>query len=270
MTTRNDIPSDSEQVLIATRYELEKHFQSRAFIGIVGLVLTVVTLMTVAMPLLGLDFSNDAVEFIQNYLTWIEIIVLIAAVAFASGALSSEFEKRTGLLMFPQPVKRTTYLMGKYLSSIIMTAIALGIYYLLVSLLSLAIVGTVPVTIFISFGIAVLYGAAVCAVAFLFSAMLKTNTAAIVATVLTFLMVMTIVSSLLSMSGVDPFFLASNAAGTISYSMQNPYPVTHTTLMGDLSSTTFVPSEAGSAMVLIGYIAVSLLVSAGLFRRKQF
>ncbi|HEY3420143.1 MAG TPA: ABC transporter permease [Methanomassiliicoccales archaeon] len=270
MTTRNDIPSDLEQVLISTRYEVEKHLQSRAFVGIIALVMAVLALMTVAMPALGLSFSSNAVDFVQNYTTWIEIIVLIAAVAFASGALSSEFERRTGLLMFPQPVKRTTYLMGKYLSSIIMTGVALGIYYVLVSLMSLAIVGSIPGAILISFGLAMLYGAAVCAVAFLFSALLKTNTAAIVATVLTFLMVMTIVSQLLSMSGVDPFFLASNASGTISFSLQDPYPVTHTTLMGDMSSTTFVPSETGAAMVLIGYIVVSLLVSTVLFRRKQF
>jgi ABC-2 type transport system permease protein len=270
MTTRNDVPSDTEQVVIATRYELEKHFQSRAFIGIIGLVVAVITLMTVIRPLLGLSFPSDAVEFVQGYLTWVDIIVLIGAVAFASGALSSEFEKRTGLLMFPQPVKRTTYLLGKYLSSIIMTAMAMGLYYVLVSVLSLVIVGTVPGAILISFGFAMLYGAAVCAVAFLFSALLKTNTASIVATVLTFLMVMTIVSSLLSMSGVDPFFLASNAASVISYTLQSPYPVTHTTMMGDMSSTTFIPSEAGAALVLLCYVVISLVIAAIMFRRKQF
>ena len=270
MTTRNDIPNDSQQVLIATRYELEKHFQSRAFIGIIAMILAVLTLETVVRPLLGLDFPSDAPAFVQGYLDLITLIVLIAAVAFASGALSSEFEKRTGLLMFPQPVKRTTYLLGEYLSSVIMTGIALGIYYGIVAVLSLGITGAVPLAIVISYGLALLYASAVCAVAFLFSALLRTSTASIVATVLTFLMVMTILSGVLAMSGVDPSFLASNAAGTIGYSLQSPYPVTHTSMMGDMSTTTFIPSEAGAALVLIGYMAVSLLLSAVLFRRKQF
>jgi ABC-2 type transport system permease protein len=221
-------------------------------------------------PALGLAFPSDAVAFVQDYLNWVEIIVLIGAVAFASGALSSEFEKRTGLLMFPQPVKRTTYLMGKFLSSIIMLAIALGIYYLLVSLLSLAIAGAIPGAILLSFGFAMLYGAAVCAVAFLFSAILKTNTAAIVATVLTFLMVMTIVGQLLSISGVDPFFMASNAAGTISYSLQDPYPITHASMMGDMTMTTFIPTQTGAVLVLLSYIIVSLVIAAVMFRRRQF
>lgn len=270
MTTRSDVPSDLEQIAVVTRYELEKHYQSRAFLGIMALILVVISLMTVIRPLLGLDFPTDPVLFVQDYLTWIQIIVLIGAVAFASGALASEFEKRTGLLMFPQPVKRTVYLVGKYLSSITVLAIALGIYYILVSILSLIIVGGVPGSILGSFGFALLYGAAVCAVAFLYSAMLKTNTAAIVATVLTFLMVMMIVGQLLSMSGVDPFFLASNAAGAISYSLESPYPVTHATSMMGTTSTTYIPTEMGAAVVLLCYIIVSMVMAAILFKRRQF
>lgn len=270
MTTRNDIPTDAQQVMIATRYELEKHFQSRAFIGIVAMVLAVLTLETVVRPLLGLEFPSNAADFVQGYLDLISLIILIGAVAFASGSLSSEFEKRTGLLMFPQPVKRTSYLLGKFISSVIMSGVALGIYYGIVSVLCLAIVGTVPGTILISFGFALLYASAVCAVAFLFSSLLRTNTASIVATVLTFLMVMTLVSSLLSMSGVDPFFMASNAGEVISYSLLNPYPVTHSVMMGDVSSTTFVPSELTAALVLLVYVGISLVISAVMFRRKQF
>jgi ABC-type transport system involved in multi-copper enzyme maturation permease subunit len=100
--------------------------------------------------------------------------------------------------------------------------------------------------------------------------MLKTNTAAIVATVLTFLMVMMIVGQLLSMSGVDPFFLASNAAGAISYSLESPYPVTHATSMMGQTSTTYIPTELGAAVVLLCYIVVSMVIAAILFKRRQF
>ncbi|MDW5563500.1 MAG: ABC transporter permease [Methanomassiliicoccus sp.] len=275
MTSWQDVPSDFQQIGVTTRYEMEKHFQSRGFLGIMGLIGVVITLMTVIRPLLGLDFSSDAVSFVNDYTTWVQIIVLIGAVAFASGALSSEFEKRTGLLMFPQPVKRTTFLVGKYLSSTIVMALALGVYYLAVSILSLAIVGSVPETIVLSYGFAVLYGMAVCAVAMLFSSILKTNTAAIVATVLTFLMVMTLVTQLLAMSHIDPFFMTSNAGDVISYSLQSTYPTTYTTTThtpngGNIASTTYIPTEATAALVLLGYVVVSLLVANVLFKRRQF
>lgn len=275
MTEWKDTPSDLEQVAITTRYELEKSFQSRGFYGIMGLIVVVIALMTIARPLLGLDFSDDAVTFVQDYAMWVEIIVLIGAVAFASGALSSEFEKRTGLLMFPQPVKRTTYLVGKYLSSIIVMALALGIYYIVVGILSAAIVGDVPGTMLVSYGFAVLYGMAVCAVAMLFSSILKTNTASIVATVLTFLMVMTIVGQLLSMSNIDPFFMTSNAGGAISYSLESPYPSSFTSTSytpdgGSSNSTTYVPSEIAAVAVLLSYVVVSLMAANVLFKRRQF
>ncbi len=275
MTSYMDAPSDLKQIWVTTRYEMEKHFQSRGFLGMMGLIAVVITLMTAIRPLLGLEFPSDAVSFVSDYTTWVQIIVLIGAVAFASGALSSEFEKRTGLLMFPQPVKRTTFLIGKYLSSTIVVALALGAYYLAVSILSLAIVGGVPGTIVLSYGFALLYGMAVCAVAMLFSSILKTNTASIVATVLTFMMVMTLVEQLLSISNIDPFFMASNAGNAISYALQSPYPVTYTTtLNGPVGSamtlTTYIPTGITATLVLLGYAAISLVLANTLFKRRQF
>ena len=172
--------------------------------------------------------------------------------------------------MLPQPVKRTTYLLGKYIASVVMTATAMGIYYVMVIALSLGIIGSVPGAIVVLFGFVVLYGAAVCAVALLFSSILRTNTAAIVTTFLTLLMVMTIIASVLSLSNADPIFIASNAAGVISYSLQSPYPVTHSSMVGDMSSTTFIPSESGAALVLFAYVVISLLAATVMFRRKQF
>jgi len=264
-----------EQIMVTTQYEMKKSFQSRGFYGIIGLIAVVIGLMTVARPLLGVDFPSDGVTFIQDYVTWVQIIVLIGAVAFSSGAISSEFEKRTGLLMFPQPVKRETYLMGKYLSSIIVVALALGAYYAVVSVLSFAIAGDVPATIFLSYGFAVLYAMAVCAVATLFSSVLRTNTASIVATVLTFLVIMALVAQLLSMSNIDPFFMTSNAGEAISYSLESPYPSTYTstTHMPDGSTsdfTTYIPSELAAVGVLLGYVAASLLLANVMFKRRQF
>ncbi len=270
MAVRQTVPSDMEQIGLVARYEIEKSLQSRAFMGIMGLMMAVIALMTLVRPLLGISFSGDPITFVQDYLNWIEILVLIGAVAFASGALSSEFEKRTGLLMFPQPVKRTTYLAGKFLSSIIILAGALGVYYVIVCLLSLMITGGIPAAILLSYGFALLYAAAVCAVAFLLSSILKTSTASIVATVLIFLMVMNIIEQLLIMSSIDPAFLISNVAGAISYSLQSPYPSTYTGVdFRGQPSTVFIPTEAGSVLVMIGYIAVSMVIAAIMFKRRE-
>lgn len=271
MTTREDTPSDVQQVCIVTRYEIEKHMQSRAFIGIMALVSLILVLLTVIRPILGLDFASDSASFVSDYVSWVEILILIGAVAFASGALSSEFEKRTGLLMFPQPIKRETYLIGKYLSTLVVIGAALGVYYIVVAVLSLAITGGVPATIMLSFGFAMIYTMAACAVAFLFSSILKTNTASIVAMVLVFMMVFSIVGALLAMSNVDPFFMPSNAAGVISYSLEDPYPVSSTTQMGmNMTTTTYVPSELGATLVLLGWTVGSLVVAVVAFKRRQF
>ncbi|MFA5311892.1 MAG: ABC transporter permease [Methanomassiliicoccales archaeon] len=272
MTTRNDLPSDIEQIAITTRYELEKHFQSKAFFGIMALAFVTIALMTAVRPLLGLDFPSDAMTFVHEYLIWAPFIVLIGAVAFASGALSSEFEKRTGLLMFPQPIKRTVYLIGKFISVLIVMALVMAFYYIAASLLSLIVLGSVPATIMVSFGFVILYCMAVCGVAFLFSSLLRTGTAAIVATILTFLMVMTVTAQLLTTSGIDPFFMATKAGEAITYSLEDPYPLTHmvTDTMGGMTITSYIPSEMGAILVLLGYSIISMTIAGFMFKRRQF
>ncbi len=255
---------------VVTRYELEKHFKSKGFIGIVVVILLILTLMTAVKPLLGVDFPTDPVEFVSDYVNWITIIVLIGAVAFASGSIVSEFEKRTGLLMFPQPVKRITYLLGKFVSTMIIVTAALALYYLIVAVLCLGIVGSVPSTMLPSFGFAVLYGFAVCGVAYLLSSILKTSTGAIVATVLLFLMVMPILDPLFSMAGVDPFFLASNASGAIMYSLETPYPETYTMMMpGGGEVTSYIPTQLTAALVLVSYGLAGLIASVFVFKKRQ-
>jgi len=261
---------DLMQAGVVTRYELEKHFKSKGFIGIAAVILLIIVLMTAVKPLLGIDFATDPVDFVSDYVNWVAIIVLIGAVAFASGSIVSEFEKRTGLLMFPQPVKRFTYLLGKFASTMIVVTAALALYYLIVAVLCLGIVGSVPSTMLVSFGFAVLYGFAVCGVAYLLSSILKSSTGAIVATVLLFLMVMPILDPLLSMAGIDPFFLASNASGAIGYSLETPYPETFTmTMPHGAELITYIPTQLTAAAVMLVYGIAGVIGSAFVFKKRQ-
>lgn len=267
--TKMGPPSDLKQVRTVARYELRKHMRSKGVVGMAAIVVAVIALMTLIPPMLGEDHSDDPVEFVQGYLAWIELIILVGAVAFASGSIVSEFDKRTGLLMFSQPVKRSTFLAGKFLATGIVLAVMVGLYYLVVSALSLAITGSVPSLMSISFGFALLYGLAMSSVAYLFSSMLKTGTAATILTVITFLMILPMVTGLLSVAGVDPWPLVSHAADAVTCSLEDPYPVTSVGEMGRMTMTNYVPTQGLAALVMLAYAVIPVPLTWSFMRRRE-
>jgi ABC-2 type transport system permease protein len=263
------LPSDVDQVFIVSRYELRKNLRSKGVVGMLAIIVLVVTLITVLPPLLGNDYSEDAAEFAKGYVDWTELIILVGVVAFACSSLVSEFDKRTGLLIFPQPVKRTTYLLGKFIATMVIVAGAVCLYYIAVVFLSMAIVGEVSTLLPTSLGFAMLYALAMCSMAYMFSSALKTSTAAIILTVLLFLIVMPMVSQMLSMASVDPYLLISNAADAIGHSLEDPYPETAIYEMRRMTLTIYVPPQSTAALVLLGYAVVPMSISALLFRKKE-
>jgi len=77
------------------------------------------------------------------------------------------------------------------------------------------------------------------------------------------------------MSNIDPFFIASNAAGAISYSLQDPYPTSFSSTSfipggSTAVSTTYIPSEVVAMTVLVCYIVASLVIANIMFKRRQF
>ena len=263
------VPSNGSQTATVARFEIRKHMRSKGIVGMLAVIVMIVALMTALPPLLGNDYATDPMDFVTDYVSWVELLVLVGAVAFASGSLVSEFERRTGLLMFPQPVNRTSYLLGKFISTIALMAAMLCVYYGLVAVVSLAITGGVPALMLNSLGFAILYAAGMCGTVYLFSSILKSGTGAIILTVLVFLMVMPMMGGMLSMAEVDPWFLLSQAGDAIGYSLQDPYPVTTTATMGRMTATSYVISEADAAFVMLGYAVLPLIASVFAFKRRE-
>ena len=102
------------------------------------LVMAITLLIT---PLTGNEYPDEANDFVQNFVQLISIVVIVIATLFAGDAIVSEFQGRTGYLLFPNPVKRWTLYLGKYLAALVLAVALLGIYYVIVVLLGLGITG---------------------------------------------------------------------------------------------------------------------------------
>jgi ABC-2 type transport system permease protein len=270
-----DLPSDLKQVVTVARYDVIKHLRSKRLFGLLLIEAAVLVLITVLPSLLGSSYPSDPAVFAQSYANFVSVLIVIGATLFAGDALVSEFQGRTGFLLFPNPIKRSSLLAGKYLASLgIMTA-ALCLFYLIVSLLGLAITGGFSTLILESLLLALLYSAAALAVGYLISSIMRGSTGALILTFALFFIIFSLVAGMLQVGGVKPWFIITFAAGTILDILKVPYPVDSSGSglpapgAGDISYTNFVPEVGLSIAVMLAYTIISLVLAYVFFRRRE-
>jgi len=108
---------DLYDIYLSFRFELTKHFKRRR--------LLIVGALAILIPLLFLiKAANLADQFASDSLMLMNVLVIISGAMFAGDAISSEFEKKTALLVFPTPQRRVSILVGKYLAALAATLFA--------------------------------------------------------------------------------------------------------------------------------------------------
>jgi ABC-2 type transport system permease protein len=265
-------PSDVNQVGVVIKYEVLKYLRSKRLLGLIIIEALVLLLITVLPPLLGNDYATNADAFINGYMSYVTILIVIGATLFAGDAIVSEFQGRTGYLLFPKPVKRSVLLAGKFIASAGAMFLVLIAYYLVALLLGLAITGGFSTLGVESLLLAMLYSLAALAVGYLISSVMKGATGALILTFALFLFILTILMGVLTVGGVEPWFLVNFAGGVVGYITQVPYP---TSGVGDpgvgpqLSINQYIPDIGVSVAVMLTYLVVSLVLAYFFFKRRE-
>ncbi|MEM2874451.1 MAG: ABC transporter permease [Candidatus Hadarchaeales archaeon] len=207
------------------KYELLKQVRRWRFYGALGITLLAV-LLTVGlyhaldipgrMNIPAMVMVRYDAEIFAIFTTSMSTLAVIGAVFFSGDAIASEYEHRTGYILFPNPVKITTIVMGKYIACLIATSSIILVSYSVSALATLAFYGRVPAGMLGSLGIALMLGCMVIGLAFLFSSVLKGGMGATVATLLTYMVVFSIISGTLSYAGYDPWFMPDRAGDSLA------------------------------------------------------
>lgn len=284
--------SGFRKLTLVTKYEWLKHFRKKRlyltlFLSLALLILLNILLPSLMAPIIGESFSfpgDTVVDFLGGGffgpLSGIWMVLVILAIFFASDPMSTEFENRTGLLLFPNPVRRETIVFGKYFASILMTAIVLAVYYIVTWGFTLfyfpSTAGDYVLPYLGSFGICILISAGLVATTFLFSAIFNKGMVTSIVVFFLYLMVFNIVGGIFSMAvgqgnfAFEPWYLISYNANLISLIIQYPAEriIEHT---GPLGTTyTVVPDIlVGLLTTLIIYIVIPLIVSNWIYKRRD-
>ena len=214
----DDVKTDFGDILLSTQFEIRKHIKRKRLLmtGILAILLP--TLFYIVPLATGTDFAPTANAFALSNIGFIKFLVIISGAIFAGDAVSGEQEKRTGLLLYSTPQRRNTISVGKYLAAIFATFSVVSLYYLITAMEITAIYGAYEISLnFVkSFLTAILYSTSVVSLIYFFSSILKRS---IVSTLLGFfflLMILPLVSSVLSMVEIDPWFILTHSADLIS------------------------------------------------------
>lgn len=269
-------PSDVAQIWIVAKYDVLKYLRSRRLLGMVAIVVLVVLLITALPPLLGESYPDGADAFMNMYAGYVALLVIVGATLFAGDAIVSEFQNRTGYLLFPKPVKRWVLLAGKFLASMAAMFLVLLVYYAIVLALGLVTTGGFSALGVESLVLAMLYSVAALSVGFLISSIMKGITGAQILTFALFLFIFTIVTGVLTLGGVEPWFVVTYSGGTIGYITQDPYPTSGPATgvgpggmaPGGLTSSYF-PDVGVAIAVMAAYALISLVLAYYFFSRRE-
>lgn len=213
-----DIVSDLKNVYLMFRFETLKQVKRRRMLMVVIVALLLPLIFYVVPPAFDIDYPDDALSFASLNLGFITLLIIISGAIFAGDAITSEFEKKTGLLLFPSPQRGSTIFVGKYIAAVLATFFVVTLYYLITALEIVQIYGGGSLTEAVgkSYLLALIYSAAVVSIIYFLSAVLKRSITASILGFFLLMMIIPIVTSVISMVDVDPWWSVTHSAGLIT------------------------------------------------------
>jgi len=263
-------------------FEMKKQKKKLYFFTVITILVAVLTGYILQLfP--EFPLSNTQAEFFSGGLNFISFITLFAACLFFSGIICSEFNKRTGFIVFPK-INKYKLIIGKYLGNLILVVFIVAVFYIVLGLFGfLYYGGPINIRIFYSFGFAVLYVVALSSFVTLFSSFMKNVNITIIITLVILLMGFTIADQIVNLifgDSFEPLYSLAHLGKLITSVLLNPFPnprydVSPFGGMGGMMGGSFsfgnwlTPSIFMGMALLLVYIIVCFALAAILFKRRQ-
>jgi len=275
-------PSDVRQIATVTKYELFKYLRGRRLLAIVLLTVIVSAIFLVVPPVTGSQYAKDPTDFITSMFQFLGVLSILSATFFGADAIVSEYESKTGYFLFPNPIRKTAIFLGKFIASALVSVGTIGLYYMIAAVSVRVIDGSVPANTGLSFAYSLVYLFAILAVAYLFSAIMRSSVYSLLLTFFTFFLVLQVVDGVGAIAKFKPWFSITFANGISQFILQNPYPadkvVNTTAPLGSsagvagpqaFSLAYYYPDVRLSLVVMAAYFVVAFLLAIVVARRRE-
>lgn len=204
---------DFRQAFVVSKNEIRKFVRGKRFALYVLLVAAIFAMLTTFPYLFGDGLGSTSGDVISQYISFVYMLVVLAATLFASVVIVSEFEERTALLMFTRPIRKTSIFLGKVLACIFLESVMIIAFYIGIAVVSLAVAGTVASSLAVSLGISLLYVLATSSVAVFISSIVKKGSTS---AIMTFVFLLLILPVITMVTGADSWYMLNIVSESIS------------------------------------------------------
>jgi ABC-2 type transport system permease protein len=265
------------QVGTIMKYTILEYFRSRRFFILLALTLLISALLTVLVGYYRpISFLLNSLSFYSNW--WgnsATFAIILSGIFFGGDAISGEFQNRTGYFAVPNPIRRSSIYIGKWLSAFIAATIMLGIFAAITVCNGMYYFGAdVPIQFGESLLFAWLYLAAVMGFTFFFSSLFKSSSMSILVTAILFLFVFSLIQTLVAtLVKIEPWFMLTYGGGIISSVLTVPYPEhiqTEILAEGRITLTTYTAFISEGLAIIAIYFILTTALGLLLFERKEF
>lgn len=277
---RHVSPGSITQIRIAMKYTLLDFIRSRRFfvILIITLVIGIILTGVVGYYRPAGFVSSDLAFYSSWWGTFVSFVIILSGIFFGGDAISGEFQNKTGYFSAPNPIRRSSIYIGKWLAAFVASTVILGVFTVFTIGNGLYYFSSIPYQFGESFLFSIFYLVAVLGLTFFFSSLFKSSSMSILVTVILFLFVFNLVDSLMSIFvHIEPWFILTYGAVIISRVLTVPYPAhitTTATPIGDtgatFTTTTFVPTIPEGLAIIAIYFVITAVLGLILFERKEF
>jgi ABC-2 type transport system permease protein len=278
IVSNNKVPSSMTQVGITMKYTFLDYFRSRRFFILLTITLLISALLTFIVGYYrpGGFLASDLSFYSGWWGNSVTFVIVLSGVFFGGDAISGEFQNKTGYFGIPNPIRRSSIYIGKWLAAFIAATAILGVFTVITVGNGLYYFGlNVPYQFGLSVLFAWFYLAAVLGFTFFFSSLFKSSSMSILVTIILFLFVFSLIQTLVAnLVKIEPWFILTYGAQIIGNILMVPYPP-HASVAsfgppGGLTFTTYnVTIPEGLAIIGL-YFIITAILGLVLFERKEF
>jgi ABC-2 type transport system permease protein len=281
-TSAKRVPNSMSQVRITVRYTFLDYFRSRRFAILLGIMLLISAILTIVVAhYRPASFLSSPLAFYSGW--WgssATFVVVLSGIFFGGDAISGEFQNKTGYFTLPNPVRRSSVYIGKWLSAFIASTIVLFIFTAITVANETYYFGlNIPWQFGESFLFAWFYLVAVLGFTFFFSSVFKSTSYSILVTAILFLFAFTLIETLVAdLAQIEPWFILSYGSEIVGNVLDSPYPAHVTKVAGAFGRggasaptfTSFNVTVPEGLLIIAAYFVVTAILGLVLFERKEF
>ncbi len=269
---QNNLPSQLHQSLTICKYELLIHLRKKKIFAILGIVVGVsILFMTMLYVMEPSPFLTDDF-FVSIPLSFAPFLIILLASMFGSDTIVTEFKNKTGNTLFPNPVSRSSIWFGKFLSTELISAGVIILFYTIIIVHAAVHSYEIGSEVFLSLSFSLVTLTMIVSFAFLISSAFRGATGATILVFFLFIIILPIIDQVLGNVGeIKPWFSPTFAYGIIQHSLTVPYPTqgASTMMLEQFGAVLFIPEILTSLGVMAAYTVAACTSSILIFRRRE-